>query len=52
MEIRPRPQQIDGWAKQTGLLEPLGTALELPPWHYGLRFQRKSNEGNNDEKTH
>lgn len=40
MEIRPRPEQILDWARQTELLEPAGAVLDLPPWHYGLRFRR------------
>ena len=40
MEIRPKPEQIIEWAKATGLLEVEGTAIELPPWHYGLRLRR------------
>ena len=41
LDIRPRPEQILDWAKQTGLLEPAGPMLDLPPWHYGLRLKRK-----------
>jgi hypothetical protein len=40
MEIRPRPGQIMDWAHQTGLLAVQGPALDLPPWHYGIRFLR------------
>lgn len=40
MEIRPRPEQIFDWARQTELLESVGTILDLPPWHYGLRLRR------------
>ncbi len=40
MEIRPRPQQILGWATQTARLEPLTTILDLPLWHYGIKFRR------------
>ena len=40
LEIRPRPEQIAGWAKETGLLEVEGPAIDLPPWHYGIRFHR------------
>src|SRR5512136_1671426 len=29
MEIRPRPEQIAGWAKETGLLEAEGPAIDL-----------------------
>lgn len=41
MDIRPLPEQIVGWAEQTGRLELTGNVLDLPPWHYGLRFRRK-----------
>lgn len=40
IEIRPRPEQIVEWAKQTGLLARTGPLLDLPPWHYGIRLQR------------
>lgn len=40
MEIRPKPEQIVGWAGKTGLLEAKGPVIDLPPWHYGLRFHR------------
>jgi SAM-dependent methyltransferase len=42
MEIRPRSEQIVGWAGQTGLLDTHGPVLDLPPWHYGIRFQHKA----------
>jgi SAM-dependent methyltransferase len=35
--IRPRPEQIIEWAKRAEL-QSLGPTLDLPPWHYGLRF--------------
>lgn len=41
MGIRPRPEQIAAWATQTSLLELAGTTIDLPPWHYGLRFRRQ-----------
>ena len=41
MEIRPKPEQIIAWASETGLLEPEGSIIDLPPWHYGLRLRRK-----------
>jgi len=41
MESRPRPQQIVGWARETGLLEVEGPVIDLPPWHYGLRLKRR-----------
>lgn len=40
LEIRPRPEQIMDWALGTGLLAVAGPAIDLPPWHYGLRFER------------
>jgi SAM-dependent methyltransferase len=40
MEIRPRPEQIVEWALRTGKLRWDGLVLDLPPWHYGLRFVR------------
>jgi SAM-dependent methyltransferase len=41
LEIRPRPEQVMGWARETGLLEAEGQAIDLPPWHYGLRLRRR-----------
>ncbi len=41
MAIRPRPEQIIGWAGETGWLEAVGGVIDLPPWHYGLRFRRR-----------
>jgi SAM-dependent methyltransferase len=40
LDIRPAPQQIVGWVSEIGSFEPPGTPLDLPPWHYGLRFIR------------
>ena len=40
LEIRPRPEQIAEWATHSGLLEKEDSVLDLPPWHYGLRFRR------------
>jgi SAM-dependent methyltransferase len=42
MEIRPRPGQITGWAMEARLLEVDGPVIDLPPWHYGIRFRRQS----------
>jgi SAM-dependent methyltransferase len=39
LDIRPRPEQIADWARQTGRLEPVGGAIDLPPWHYGWRLR-------------
>jgi SAM-dependent methyltransferase len=38
LDIRPRPEQIIQWARKSDL-EPVGEVIELPPWHFGLRFQ-------------
>jgi SAM-dependent methyltransferase len=40
MEIRPRPEQIIEWARRTEMLRFAKPMLDLPPWHYGLRFIR------------
>ena len=40
MDIRPRPEQIVEWAKRAGLLTEPEPILDLPPWHYGIRFHR------------
>jgi len=40
MEIRPRPEQIMAWAKRAGLVATPSPVLDLPPWHYGIRFNR------------
>jgi len=40
MEIRPRPEQIIEWARSTKILRFAKPVLDLPPWHYGLRFVR------------
>lgn len=39
MEIRPRPGQMANWAKAAGLLASSEGVLDLPPWHYGIRFR-------------
>jgi SAM-dependent methyltransferase len=40
LEIRPRPEQIIDWAQRTNMLRFVSPVLDLPPWHYGLRFAR------------
>jgi SAM-dependent methyltransferase len=37
LDIRPRPEQIVGWAQQVGL-KAEGDVIDLPPWHYGIRL--------------
>lgn len=44
LDIRPRPEQIDEWALQTGRLPSDGPLIDLPPWHYGWRFRVQSIE--------
>jgi SAM-dependent methyltransferase len=39
MEIRPRPEQIIEWARMADL-SVSSPVLDLPPWHYGIRYQR------------
>jgi SAM-dependent methyltransferase len=38
LEIRPRPEQIIEWVQGTEVLQFIAPVLDLPPWHYGLRF--------------
>ena len=38
LDIRPRPEQIIGWAADAGLA-PIGDVVDLPPWHFGLRLR-------------
>jgi SAM-dependent methyltransferase len=40
MEIRPRPDQIIRWAADVGLASEPDGVLDLPPWHYGIRFRQ------------
>jgi hypothetical protein len=39
MEIRPKPETIINWAKETGFI--LERQVELPPYHFGLVFYKK-----------
>ncbi|MCC7085901.1 MAG: class I SAM-dependent methyltransferase [Pirellulales bacterium] len=41
-EIRPTPEAIVGWATEAGSLELIGSTMDLPPWHYGLRFRLRA----------
>ena len=40
MEIRPTPEIINGWALKSGFV--LEKYVELPPYHYGMVFIKKS----------
>jgi SAM-dependent methyltransferase len=37
LDIRPRPEQVVEWGRRAGL-KLAGEAIDLPPWHYGLRL--------------
>lgn len=39
LSIRPRPEQINAWARSTGLLIASDAVLLLPPWHFGLALR-------------
>ncbi len=39
LDIRPRPEQIEAWAVDAGLVVD-GTSFDLPPWHFGLKLRR------------
>ena len=43
-DIRPRPERIRAWASETGLLDCQAEVIDLPPWHYGLVFNRRAVE--------
>jgi SAM-dependent methyltransferase len=40
LSIRPKPEQIVQWSQATGKLALEGETIDLPPWHYGLKFVR------------
>lgn len=42
LSIRPRPENIFRWATSTGLQKLASDVIELPPYHYGMRFQKLS----------
>jgi hypothetical protein len=42
MEIRPKPEMIIQWASKVGFT--LEKQVDLPPYHYGLIFKKKSLE--------
>jgi SAM-dependent methyltransferase len=41
LDIRPKPEQIETWAAEVDLRQ-IGPTIELPPWHYAIRFERSS----------
>jgi len=40
LTIRPTPDQVVAWAAQAGGLTLAAAPFALPPWHYGLKFNR------------
>lgn len=40
LSIRPKPEQIIAWGRETGLLVPDEAPLLLPPWHFGVALRR------------
>jgi SAM-dependent methyltransferase len=36
LDIRPQPDQVIAWGREAGLSS--GDVIDLPPWHYGLKF--------------
>jgi SAM-dependent methyltransferase len=40
LTIRPRPEQILTWARETGLLVADEPPRILPPWHFGMTLRR------------
>ncbi|MDX9972350.1 MAG: class I SAM-dependent methyltransferase [FCB group bacterium] len=45
LQIRPKPETIIDWARKTGLsVEIEDKFIDLPPWHYGLRLQRTTDQ--------
>lgn len=41
LNIRPKPEQVIEWAAQVGL-QLAGGVIDLPPWHYGLIFEKRA----------
>jgi SAM-dependent methyltransferase len=41
LSIRPRPNQLENWAAETGLLQLEQEAEIVPPWHFVMAFQRR-----------
>ena len=42
LSIRPRPEQILQWARETDSLAPDQPPRILPPWHFGVTLRRIS----------
>lgn len=39
LNIRPKPEQLIEWAAKASL-QPVSGVVDLPPWHYGLIFEK------------
>jgi SAM-dependent methyltransferase len=44
MDIRPSPYQIIEWVNSMDAFETNVSVIDLPPWHYGLRFPHNASE--------
>lgn len=42
LDIRPRPEQITEWARAASLVVVPPGLIDLPPWHYGMRFWKQA----------
>jgi ubiquinone/menaquinone biosynthesis C-methylase UbiE len=42
MSIRPRPEQILGWAEEAGFRSIPPGWIDLPPYHYGFAFRQRT----------
>lgn len=40
LTIRPKPEDIIAWSRESRILSVASEIIDLPPWHYGLRFAR------------
>jgi SAM-dependent methyltransferase len=40
LAIRPRPENVSAWARETGLLVAEEPPHALPPWHFGVTLRR------------
>ena len=51
MAIRPKPESITAWAEETQLLRRSSEVLDMPPWHYGIRFSRQKSASQRAERV-
>lgn len=43
LAIRPLPEQVVAWARTNPALQAIGRPIDLPPWHYGLSLEKRTN---------